>query len=65
MAYTARCEHSDALTDYGRQTAPTTPSPQRIPDGSARAFLKRHADELLAGANNFARHRPPVIEARE
>src|SRR5262249_41600622 len=58
MAYTARCEHSDALTDYGRRQAPTMPSSQRIPDGSARAFLKQHADQLLARANTFARHRP-------
>ena len=47
MAYTARCEHSDALTDFGRQPAATEPSRQSIPDGTARAFLKQHAEELL------------------
>ncbi len=35
MAYTARCEHSD------------DPAAASLPAGSARAFLRHHADELL------------------
>jgi hypothetical protein len=58
MAYTARCEHSDALTDFGRR-APNaeasggTPAPA----GSARGFLAAHAAALL-GAGVRA-NRPP------
>lgn len=37
MAYTARCEHSDATR--GGATA--------VPEGTARAFLRTHADALL------------------
>jgi hypothetical protein len=40
MAYTARCEHSDALTGFGHVEAP---------EGSARAFLRAHGRELLDG----------------
>jgi hypothetical protein len=47
MAYTARCEHSDALTDFGRKAPSGELGP--IPEGSARAFLVRHAENLLAG----------------
>jgi Ser/Thr protein kinase RdoA (MazF antagonist) len=47
IAYGARCEHSDVLTDFGR-TAPTKPPNGQPPDGSARAFLARHAEELLS-----------------
>jgi hypothetical protein len=47
MAYTARCEHSDALTDFGRRP-PTSPRGE-APDGSARAFLRAHGPELLDG----------------
>jgi hypothetical protein len=49
MAYTARCEHSDALTDFGRR-APAAGSgkrPAAVPAGGARAFLAAHAAELL------------------
>jgi hypothetical protein len=46
MAYTARCEHSDAVTDFGR-SAPAWEPNGPLPQGSARAFLARHADELL------------------
>jgi hypothetical protein len=49
MAYTARCEHSDALTDFGRR-APAPGSgtrPAAVPAGGARAFLAAHAAELL------------------
>jgi hypothetical protein len=45
MAYTARCEHSDAATDFGR-SAPR-PVIDAIRDESARAFLKRYVDDLL------------------
>lgn len=37
MAYTARCEHSDA----------TRGDVTTVPDGSARAFLTAHAHALL------------------
>jgi hypothetical protein len=47
MAYTARCEHSDALTDMGRR--PAEPGAVAAPARSARAFLAAHAEELLAG----------------
>jgi Ser/Thr protein kinase RdoA (MazF antagonist) len=47
MAYTARCEHSDALTDFGRRP-PISPR-RNLPAGSARAFLRAHGPELLAG----------------
>ena len=48
MAYTARCEHSDALTSLGGR--PPAPPPGAFPDGSARAFLIRHSEELLSPA---------------
>jgi hypothetical protein len=51
MAYTARCEHSDALTDMGRRTPRSSPSPQ-APAGTARAFLAEHATELLGVASS-------------
>jgi hypothetical protein len=44
-AYTARCEHSDALTAFG--TLPTGPVPGAVPEGGARAFLARHGAQLL------------------
>jgi hypothetical protein len=48
MAYTARCEHSDALTGVG--TRPPDPAAARapLPPGSARAFVAAHAEALLA-----------------
>jgi hypothetical protein len=47
-AYGGRCEHSDALTDFGRR--PPAPLPaEPPPPGSARAFLRAHAEELLGG----------------
>jgi hypothetical protein len=50
MAYTARCEHSDLLTDLGS----TPPRPERaarpIPPGSARAFIAAHTEALLSRA---------------
>jgi hypothetical protein len=47
MAYSARCEHSDALTDFGRKAPSRELGP--IPEGSARAFLARHGEGLLDG----------------
>jgi hypothetical protein len=47
MAYTARCEHSDALTDFGaRPPRPPATVPAPPPD-SARAFIAAHAEALL------------------
>lgn len=46
MAYTARCEHSDARTHMGRH-APQTHGPSQPPTGSARAFLHDHGHQLL------------------
>jgi hypothetical protein len=46
MAYTARCEHSDLLTDFGRRAA-VRPDSSAVPAGTARAFLAAHAVELL------------------
>jgi hypothetical protein len=49
MAYTARCEHSDARTGLGRHppAAWSDSQPASVPAGSARAFLAVHAAELL------------------
>jgi hypothetical protein len=47
MAYTARCEHSDALTDFGRRAADLTHAHDAAPAGSARAFVAAHAETLL------------------
>ena len=44
--YTARCEHSDAVLDLGRRARPAR-APATVPDTCARAFLVRHAAELL------------------
>ena len=49
LAYTARCEHSDALTDMGQSEPAPPPSPD-VPRGTARAFLDAHAAELLGHA---------------
>jgi Phosphotransferase enzyme family len=49
MAYTARCEHSDALTDMGTAAVSAERATDPPPPGSARAFLAAHADTLLAG----------------
>lgn len=46
MAYTARCEHSDLLTDFGEH-APQVRDVVSVPAHSARAFLSRHAADLL------------------
>jgi Phosphotransferase enzyme family len=49
MAYTARCEHSDARTDFGRR-APDPPAgagPAAVADDGARGFLAAHAAALL------------------
>jgi hypothetical protein len=49
MAYTARCEHSDALTDFGTHAADLTHAHDPAPPGSARAFVAAHAETLLSG----------------
>jgi hypothetical protein len=46
MAYTARCGHSDALTDFGRHP-PSTASQSRLPADEATSFLTEHATHLL------------------
>jgi hypothetical protein len=46
MAYTARCEHSDALTDFG--THPAVIANQfSVPPDEAKVFLADHAADLL------------------
>ena len=45
MAYAARCEHSDSLTNFGT-TPVSAVSTHPVPDDSARAFLRRHGAEL-------------------
>jgi hypothetical protein len=47
MAYTARCEHSDALTDFGTRAADLTHAHDPAPPGGARAFVAAHAETLL------------------
>ncbi|PYE55702.1 phosphotransferase [Deinococcus yavapaiensis] len=46
-AYTARCEHSDDRTNFGR--GPLAPPPDFVPTESMRAFLQEHGETLLAG----------------
>jgi hypothetical protein len=48
MAYTARCEHSDLLTDMGSAPARPERAAEPVPPGSARAFVAAHAEALLA-----------------
>jgi hypothetical protein len=50
MGYTARCEHSDALSAFGRRRPAPPPSSPAVPPGSARAFLAANAAQLLRGA---------------
>ena len=45
MAYTARCEHSDTLTDMG--AAPARPPLQYVPAGTYRGFLAMYGPGLL------------------
>jgi hypothetical protein len=45
MAYSARCEHSDALTDWG--STPARTSPRCVPADSYRGFLALHGSKLL------------------
>jgi aminoglycoside phosphotransferase (APT) family kinase protein len=58
MAYTARCEHSNELTDMGRRP-PAPPASPEVPPGTARAFLLAHAPELLGEALTAGRRHPP------
>jgi hypothetical protein len=44
-AYSARCEHSDDLTEYG--TRPPARPPAAVPPGGFRAFLARHGAALM------------------
>jgi hypothetical protein len=46
MGYSARCGHSDALTDMGRHPPRPGPPPE-IQKGTGQAFLAAHAEELL------------------
>ena len=50
MAYTARCEYSDLLTDMGSAPARPERAAEPIPPGSARAFVAAHAEALLGRA---------------
>jgi hypothetical protein len=50
MAYTARCEHSDLLTDMGNAPVRPERAAERIPPDSARAFVAAHAEALLGRA---------------
>ena len=45
MAYAARCEHADVLTDWS--SAPARPAPRCVPADSYRGFLAMHGPELL------------------
>jgi hypothetical protein len=47
MAYSARCGHSDAMTDMGRRPPRPLPSAEP-PPGTGGAFLAAHAAELLS-----------------
>lgn len=49
MAYTARCEHADALTDFGTRAVDVARAGDPPPPGSARAFVAAHAEALLGG----------------
>jgi hypothetical protein len=46
MGYSARCGHSDAMTDMGRHPPRPGPPPE-IQKGTGQAFLAAHAEELL------------------
>ena len=46
MAYSARCEHSDRLTGFGRR-APVPPEAP-IPADGCLGILRRHGERLLA-----------------
>jgi hypothetical protein len=62
MAYTARCEHSDVVTDMGRR-APAAGGgtrPAAVAGGGARAFLAVHAAELLGTETGPAHPVPDV-----
>jgi hypothetical protein len=45
MAYSARCEHADALTDWG--STPARTPPRWVPADSYRGFLALHGSGLL------------------
>jgi hypothetical protein len=58
MAYSARCEHADALTDWG--STPARTPPQCVPADSYRGFLALHGPRLLGVEVTGA---PAVFEA--
>jgi hypothetical protein len=45
MAYSARCEHADTLTDMG--SAPARPAPRCVPADGYLGFLAMHGSKLL------------------
>jgi hypothetical protein len=47
MAFTARCEHSDLLTEMGTRAPDVSRAPAPASPGSARAFVAVHAEALL------------------
>ncbi len=50
LAYAARCQHSDLLTDFGTRPPRATPSPHSA--GGSVELLARHGEELLTGATS-------------
>jgi hypothetical protein len=52
MAYSARCEHSDRLTDFG--TRPPTPPSTPIPENGCLGNLSRDGERLLATTTSCA-----------
>jgi len=53
MAYGARCQHSDLLTDYGTRTA--QPTRRAAPADGYIPVLARHGEQLLAGLPDGSR----------
>jgi hypothetical protein len=57
LAYSARCEHADELTEWG--TRPPGPAPDCVPPGFFRAFLAEHGPGLLGVSGSRV---PPVVK---
>jgi hypothetical protein len=51
LAYGARCEHSDRLTDFGDQ--PPSPAPSAVSPGGFLALLATHGVRMLGGDEAF------------
>lgn len=51
LAYGARCEHSDRLTDFGDQ--PPSPAPSTVSPGGSLALLAIHGVRMLGGDEPF------------